>query len=111
MKLLSSNFSRRQVRAFTLPEILVVVAIFSLLVAATVSAQIFGLRMYRISETKLTTTANARRALNFIRDEIRSGKQLYVGNGRQFGEIFRGRAGQQAARRKRAQDLPHVGHQ
>jgi prepilin-type N-terminal cleavage/methylation domain-containing protein len=73
--------SRRSVRAFSLAEMLVVVAIFSLLIAATVASQMFGLRMYRISETKLTTTASARRALNFIRDEIRSGKVLYVGTG------------------------------
>jgi prepilin-type N-terminal cleavage/methylation domain-containing protein len=72
---------RNRSAAFTLPEIIIVVAIFSLLVLATVSSQIFGLRMYRISEAKLTTTANARKAVNRIREEVRAGKLLYVGNG------------------------------
>jgi hypothetical protein len=58
-----------------------VLAIFSVLVVATVSSQLFGLRMYRLSASKLTLTANARGALNRIRDEVRSGKLLYVGNG------------------------------
>lgn len=58
-----------------------VVAIFTLLVAATVSAQVFGLRMYRISETKLTATAGARSVLNRLQNEIRSAKLLSIGNG------------------------------
>jgi len=69
------------VRGFTLTELLTVVAIFSLLVAATVSSQIFGMRLYRISEAKLAVTADARGTLDRVRDEIRSGRLLYVGNG------------------------------
>jgi prepilin-type N-terminal cleavage/methylation domain-containing protein len=68
-------------RGFALPETLIVMAILSMLVAATVSSQIFGLKMYRISETKLTTTADARSVLNRIREEIRCGRMLEVGNG------------------------------
>jgi len=68
-------------RAFTLNEILTVVAIFGLLVLATVASQLFGLRMYQISQSKLTITAGARSVLNHARDEIRSGKYLYIGAG------------------------------
>lgn len=77
------SFPRRATnpRAFSLTELLVVVAVFSLLILATVSSQIFGLKLYRLSETKMTTTADARSTLNRIRDEIRSGRLLYVGNG------------------------------
>jgi len=62
-------------------ETMTAVGILSLLVAAIVSSQVFGLRMYKISETKLSTTAEARSALNRVRSEIWSGKLLYVGNG------------------------------
>jgi prepilin-type N-terminal cleavage/methylation domain-containing protein len=79
MKIKFPIFSR--LHAFTLSEVMVVMAIFSTLVLTIVSAQVYGLRMYTISETKLTVSADARVALNRIRDEIRSGKLLYVGNG------------------------------
>ena len=67
--------------AFTLPEIMIVMAIFSLVIAGLISAQIFGMRMVTISETKLSATATGRRALNAVRDEIRARKILVVGNG------------------------------
>lgn len=72
-------------RAFTLPEIMVAMAIFSLVVVAMISIQLFGLRMYRISETKLAATENGRRALNQVRNDIRSAKILIVGNGNEAG--------------------------
>lgn len=80
---LPSQRWRRQggVRAFTLPEMMTVVALFSLLLGGVLSSQLLGMRMYRISETKLSATANARRALDRVRNEIRSGKMLLVGNG------------------------------
>lgn len=77
----SSPLRRPGVRAFTLNEILTVVAIFGLLVLATVASQLFGLRMYQISQSKLTITADARSVINHVRDEIRSGKYLNIGTG------------------------------
>jgi type II secretory pathway pseudopilin PulG len=68
-------------RAFTLTEILTAMALFSLVIIAVLSLHLFGLRMYRISESKLSATGEARVALNQIRDEIRSGKTLLVGTG------------------------------
>ena len=71
----------RPARAFTLPEIMVVMAIFSLLVAALISSQIFGLKMSRITESRLTSTDNSRKVLSRIRLEILSSKTMVVGNG------------------------------
>jgi type II secretory pathway pseudopilin PulG len=68
-------------RAFTLVEALTVTAIFSLLIAATVSTQVFGMKMYIISENKLLSTDAARKALNRVSDEIRAAKLIYVGTG------------------------------
>jgi hypothetical protein len=55
-------------------------AIVVVLSATTVSTQLFGMKMYRVSESKLLVTADARNVLNHIRDEIRSAKVIYVGN-------------------------------
>jgi len=68
-------------QAFTLVEMMVVTAIFTLLVLGTVSTQVFGMRMYSISEGKLLSTGDARAALNKVSDEIRGGKILAVGTG------------------------------
>jgi len=68
-------------RAFTLPEIMIVMALFSLVIAGLISAQLIGMKMLRISETKLSATETGRRALNALRTEIRASKLLVVGNG------------------------------
>src|SRR5438034_10633566 len=81
MKISASN---RAPRAFTFVELMVVVAIFSMLILATVATQMFGLRMYRISEGKLLTTADARNTVSHIGNEIRSAKLLYIGNGNDY---------------------------
>lgn len=60
---------------------MIVMTIFSLLVIALMSCQLFGLRTYKISETKLAATADGRRALNQIRERIRQGKIVLIGNG------------------------------
>jgi hypothetical protein len=45
-----------------------------------IAIQIFALRIYTLAATKLTATADARKALNQIRDDIRQAKTLSVGN-------------------------------
>jgi prepilin-type N-terminal cleavage/methylation domain-containing protein len=76
-----AGVARRTARAFTMPEMMIVMSIFTLLVLALVSCQLFGMRMQRISETKLAGTAAGRKALNQVRNEILQGKILTVGNG------------------------------
>jgi prepilin-type N-terminal cleavage/methylation domain-containing protein len=54
---------------FTLPEMMVTLAIFSLVVAGVVSTHLFGLRMIGLTEPKMLADAEARRFLNeFVRD-------------------------------------------
>ena len=78
-----SSVRRRPARAFTLPEIMVVMVIFSLMVMTLVAVQLFGMRIHRIAETKLAATASGRKAINNVRDEVREAKLLFVGNGDQ----------------------------
>lgn len=86
MTLQRSSFYRGRISlAFTLPEIMIVIAIFSLLLVVLVSSNIFGLRMYRIAETKLSATADGRKALNEIREKIRQSKIVIIGNGNSSG--------------------------
>lgn len=51
-----------------------------LLVLGVMSSHLFGLRMYRIAQAKLSNASDARVVLNRVRDEIRSGNQFFVGN-------------------------------
>jgi hypothetical protein len=41
--------------------------------------------MFNITSTRLSASDNARRVLNHVRDDVRSGKLLYVGNGSSTG--------------------------
>src|SRR5277367_4322345 len=65
---------------FTLPEIVIALAIFVLLVAGIVSANLFCLRMFQVNSTKLNATDWSRRTFGEITDEIRSCAAVSVGN-------------------------------
>lgn len=73
----------RRIRAFTLSELMITMAVFTILMAALLASHLMGMRMRRVTDTKLSATANARRALNEIRNEVRTAKMLSVGNGNQ----------------------------
>ncbi len=75
------RFKAASSRAFTLPEIMTVTAVFTLLMLALISCNIFGLRLYHISQTKLVATADGRKALNQVREKIRQGKMVLIGIG------------------------------
>jgi len=55
----SASRTSRRTTAFTLTELMVTMAVFTLLIAGVFSAQLMGMRMRRVSETKLSATANA----------------------------------------------------
>jgi len=80
----SSVFSRdvslKRNKGFTLPEILIALTIFLLLVAGIIAANLFGLRMFQVNQTKLNATDWSRRTFGEITDEIRSCNSVLVGN-------------------------------
>ncbi|HEX4349084.1 MAG TPA: hypothetical protein VH251_01790 [Verrucomicrobiae bacterium] len=84
MKLFSNIASvrRRGTRSgFTLLEMMFSVGIYTiLLIGVLIAIQVFALRVYTLAATKLTATQGARNALNQIRDDIRQGKYVQVGN-------------------------------
>jgi prepilin-type N-terminal cleavage/methylation domain-containing protein len=77
-----SHQSRPTHRAgFTLAEVAIALGIFSVGVLAAIYLQVFGMKMFSVSATKLRASEGARTMLNHIQDEIRSAKILYVGSG------------------------------
>jgi len=65
--------------AFTLPELMVTVAILILLVGAMVTANLFGLRMFQIEGNKLNASAGAQRIVGGLMDEIHSCDSFEIG--------------------------------
>ena len=65
---------------FTLPEVLVAMTVFLLLIGGIVSAHLFGLSMFRITETKLNATDDARKTIGKMTEEIRTCKSTYIGD-------------------------------
>jgi prepilin-type N-terminal cleavage/methylation domain-containing protein len=72
--------SEKPAHGFTLVEMMVALSVFTLVILATVATQIYTARVYTLAATKLSATTSARMALNDIRDKIRQGQTVNVGN-------------------------------
>ena len=83
MKLSPSKSFYRQSQArcgFTLAEMLVASTIFLvIIVAAMISVQLYGLRVYNLATTKVKATTSARETINDIRDRVRTAQSVRVG--------------------------------
>ena len=73
--------TRRRTLAFTFVEVMVCVAILMVVLAGILTAHIFGLKLFQITQAKLGANQEARQALNKLMDEIRTGKLVKVGSG------------------------------
>ncbi len=71
---------RKTIRGFTLPELLVAITVFTLLVGGVVFSHLYGLTMFRITETTLNATDDARKMMGTMANEIRTCKSAWVGN-------------------------------
>ena len=69
----------RSQRAFTLPELLIAIAIFLLLITGILAANLFGLRMFKLNETKLNATEWSRSTFGRFTDEIHNCQSMSVG--------------------------------
>jgi hypothetical protein len=65
---------------FTIAEMLMAAGVFALLIVWMISAQIYGMRVYTMTATKLVATAGARHAMDEVRDQIRAANEVDVGN-------------------------------
>ncbi|HTD65365.1 MAG TPA: prepilin-type N-terminal cleavage/methylation domain-containing protein [Candidatus Limnocylindria bacterium] len=72
-------FAARMKRAFTLVEVIVTMALFSLVLGGLVYGNVFGLKMCEITRAKLLRSADARAAIGQLADEIRCAKTAWIG--------------------------------
>jgi prepilin-type N-terminal cleavage/methylation domain-containing protein len=72
--------SRASSRGFTLTEILIAVAVFMILLAGIISANLFGLKMFQLNQAKLTATDWSRRTFGKITDEVHACNSVSILN-------------------------------
>jgi prepilin-type N-terminal cleavage/methylation domain-containing protein len=77
---LSSGAFRAANEGFTLPELLIASTVFTMVVSGVLFANLFGLNMFRITETKLIATDAARKTTGKITDEVQTCKSTWIGN-------------------------------
>jgi prepilin-type N-terminal cleavage/methylation domain-containing protein len=82
---LSRSFSGRSrwpvpSHGFTLPEMLIALTIFMLMLGGIIFANLFGLKMFQMTETKLNVTAWSRQTIEKLTDEIHTCNGAQVGN-------------------------------
>jgi len=66
---------------FTLPEILVSMSIFLLIMGMIIATQVYGFRMFSLTRPKLSASDDARKTVGRLVDEIRSAHIVRVGVG------------------------------
>jgi hypothetical protein len=75
----SPDIFRGRRAGFTIVEMLIAMTAFIFLIAAVVSIQLFAVRIFQLAATKLTATEDGRKTVNFIREQVREAKLIYVG--------------------------------
>ncbi|HVK58779.1 MAG TPA: prepilin-type N-terminal cleavage/methylation domain-containing protein, partial [Candidatus Kapabacteria bacterium] len=70
-----------QRRAFTFTELLVVVALLSVVMAGVVPAHLTGMRMVEITKAKLGANDEARASISLLIEEVRTAKRVKIGSG------------------------------
>jgi len=77
------------VKAFTLTELMITLAIFSLVVMGMVSLQIFGFKMNSFTSNKLRSTGDSLNVLDQIRNEIlEANNSVLIGNYNVSNSVF-----------------------
>jgi prepilin-type N-terminal cleavage/methylation domain-containing protein len=65
---------------FTLPEVLIATTVFLLVIIGIVSANLFGLRMFQVTQTKLNAITWSRETSDKMTAEIHACNSVWVGN-------------------------------
>ena len=73
--------NRRHQAGFTMSEFSVAMAVFFFVTAGLITTYVFGLKMYELTRAKLGATADARKALTVMVDEIRAARRVRIGTG------------------------------
>jgi hypothetical protein len=82
MKLFASpNKRSTEVRAFTLVELQVSMAVIMLVIGGVISSHVFGLKLNEATRAKVSASDAARNAIGRLVSDVRSAKIIQVGNG------------------------------
>jgi len=65
---------------FTLPEVLIAMTVFLLVIIGVVAANLFGLKMFQVTQTKLNVTTWSRETSDKITAEVHACNSVWVGN-------------------------------
>jgi len=76
----SCNRSQTLNRGFTLPEMLIALTIFLLLIGGVMAAHLFGLRMFQMTNNKLIVTQWSRQTIESLTDQIHGCYNVQVVN-------------------------------
>ncbi len=76
---------------YTLPEVLIATTVFTLMVAGILAANLFGLRMFQVIQTKLNLTTWSRETAGQIAAEVHKCNSVMVGNINSTNGDFEGR--------------------
>ena len=71
----------RRSRAFTIAEMMVAMGVFMFMMGGVVYGYLNGMYLFQVTQLKLETTDDARKALIKFNDDIRSANRVWVGNG------------------------------
>jgi len=75
----SPDIFRARREGFTIVEMLIALTVFTLIIGAIVALQLFAVRIFQLAATKLTATEDGRKTVNFIREQVREAKLIYIG--------------------------------
>ncbi len=67
-------------KGFTLPEMLIAMTVFLLLIGGIIAANLFGLRMFQVTATKLNASTWSRQTSEKIAAEVHACNAMWVGN-------------------------------
>lgn len=67
-------------QAFTLPEVLVAATVFMFMIGGIILANLFGLKMFQIIQTKLNVATWSRQTTDKLMAEVRTCNSVWVGN-------------------------------
>lgn len=73
--------TRISVLAFTLTELMVAMAVFTVVIGGVIYAHITGLKMYEITRARLGASESARMTLGWLTSEVRGAQKVAVGMG------------------------------
>ena len=76
-----SGGRRRNTDGFTIPELMLTLCVAVLVGGGLLSLQLFGQRMWNLTETKVNTADKARQIVRIISSDVRAAKLVKVGTG------------------------------